>query len=290
VPLLNVIDHDSVLGRWRMAQWSTWPPLSRYVAQLWDLESHGAYTRERIPPRTHFDLLINLGETHRVWVTPDRSEEYRTAWVSGLHERFLEIETPKLSRLMGVLLTPTGARAVMGVPAGEFTNRVVELPEVLGPSINELREQLVEARSVECRFQLLELWLLNRVRGATSQPVVDAALGRLFASSGRVRVSRIARDLGMSQKHLIHLFHDRVGLPPKTFARVVRFNALVQHLRTIPVDAARGKAAVDLTETAHRFDYFDYAHFARECREFTGSSPTRFLRARGPDGDTVVVG
>ena len=39
----------------------------------------------------------------------------------------------------------------------------------------------------------------------------------------------------------------------------------------------------------HRFDYFDYADFARECREFTGSSPTQFLRARGPDGDTVVV-
>lgn len=281
MPLATVIEHDSVLGRWRLAQWATWPPLSRFVGQLWDLESHGAYTRERILPRTHFDLLINLGGTHRLWLSGQRVNEYRTAWVSGLQEQFLDVESPPASRLMGAMLTPSGARAVLGVPAGEFTNRVVDLPDVVGPSVMRLREQLVDARCAEDRFRLLELWLLTRVGGATSQPAVDAALDRLFASNGRGRVSGLARDLGMSQKHLIHLFHDRVGLPPKTFARVVRFNALVQDLRTKP--------SVDWTETAHRFHYFDYAHFARECRAFTGSPPTEFLRARGPEGDTVVV-
>ena len=289
MPLLDVIQHDSILGRWRMALWRTWPPLAQFVSQLWDLESYGAYTRERIPPRPHFYLLINLGEPHRLWRTPVESVEYRTAWVSGLHDRFLEIESPRRSRLMGVVLTPTGARAVLGVPAGEFTNRVVDLPAVVGPSVMRLREQLVEARSFEDRFRLLEMWLLGRVSGFDSVPSVDAALGRLFATEGRGRVSGLAHNLGMSQKHLIHLFHDRVGLPPKTFARVVRFNALVQHLKSIPLDAPRGTPAVDLTETAHRFEYFDYAHLARECREFTGSSPTQFLRARGPDGDTVVL-
>jgi AraC-like DNA-binding protein len=280
MPLANVIDHDSPLGRWRLAQWTTWPPLSRFVAQLWDLESRGAYTRERILPRTHFDLLINLGDPHRLWLS-GRAAEYRTAWVSGLQERFLDVESPPASRLMGAALTPAGARAVLGAPAGEFTNRVLDLPDVVGPAVLRLREQLADAGSVEERFKLLELWLLTRVGGATPQPAVDRALDRLFASRGCSRVSGLAHELGMSHKHLIHLFHDRVGLPPKTFARVVRFNALLQDLRTQP--------SVDWTETAHRFHYFDYAHFARECREFTGSSPAEFLRARGPEGDTVVI-
>jgi AraC-like DNA-binding protein len=279
--LANVIDHDSPLGRWRLTQWTTSPPLSQSVAQLWDLESHGAYTRERILPRTHFDLLINLGDPHQLRLPGQRVTEYRTAWVSGLQERFLDVASPPASRLMGAALTPSGARAVLGAPAGEFTNRVLDLPDVVGPAVLRLREQLVDAGSVEARFRLLERWLLTRVDGRTVQPAVDQALQRLFASNGRGRVSGLARELGMSQKHLIHLFHDRVGLPPKTFARVVRFNALLQDLRTQP--------SVDWTETAHRFHYFDYAHFARECREFTGSSPTEFLRARGPEGDTVVI-
>jgi AraC-like DNA-binding protein len=281
VPLAHLIEHDSALGRWRLAQWNTSPPLSGYVAQLWDLESHGAYTRERIIPRTHFDLLINLGDPHRL-LSGGRATEYRTAWVSGLQEQFLDVVSPPASRLMGATLTPTGARAVLGVPAGEFTNRVVDLPDVTGSStVMRLRDQLAAAPGAEDRFRLLESWLLTRVGGGTVTPAVEAALGRVFASSGCARISGIARDLGMSQKHLIHLFHDRVGLPPKTFARIVRFNAVVQHLRT--------QTRVDWTETAHRFHYFDYAHFARDCRGFTGSSPTGFLRARGPEGDTVVV-
>ena len=70
-----------------------------------------------------------------------------------------------------------------------------------------------------------------------------------------------------------------------TSAEDVRPRGAVQRAPAGPAT----QPSVDWTETAHRFHYFDYAHFARECREFTGSSPTEFLRACGPDGDTVVV-
>ena len=103
MPPAGQTEHDSALGRWRIARWTTRPPLSARVSELWDLESHGAYTRERILPRTHFDLLINLGESpHRLWLPDGRANEYRTAWVSGLQDRFLDVESPPDCRLMGV--------------------------------------------------------------------------------------------------------------------------------------------------------------------------------------------
>jgi len=62
MPLAARIDHDSPLGRWRLVRWAPAPQLSGFVRRFGIWRADGAYTRERIPPRTHFDLLINLGE------------------------------------------------------------------------------------------------------------------------------------------------------------------------------------------------------------------------------------
>jgi AraC-like DNA-binding protein len=91
----------------------------------------------------------------------------------------------------------------------------------------------------------------------------------------------MAREAGVSHKHLIALFERNFGIGPKPYARVVRFNALVAYLNRHP--------EAEWADVVYRFGYYDHAHFARELRRFTGVSPTEFLRSRGPDGDTVVV-
>lgn len=113
----------------------------------------------------------------------------------------------------------------------------------------------------------------------------------------------LAAETGVSQKHLIHLFREQVGLAPKRYARIVRLNALLRQMSapTAPAsasasarlaDAARNGAPrtrPDWADLAVRFGYYDQAHFVREFREFTGTTPTGFLRSRGPDGDSVVL-
>ena len=173
--------------------------LSRFVAQLWDLESYGAYTRERMPPRTPLLPAHQPGDPHRRWVTPQESVEYRTAWVSGLHERFLEIEAPRASRLMGVMLTPTGARAVLGVPAGEFTNRVVELSDVIGPS-NRFPSRAAPRERVVWKTGSASRIVAAEPGHRRDRPADGRCCARsMFASNGQGRVSGIARDLGMSR-------------------------------------------------------------------------------------------
>jgi AraC-like DNA-binding protein len=71
-----------------------------------------------------------------------------------------------------------------------------------------------------------------------------------------------------------------VGTAPKTYARLVRFNALLAYLKH--------HTAADWADVAGRFGYYDQAHFARELRRFTGATPTEFLERRGPHGDTLT--
>jgi AraC-like DNA-binding protein len=284
MPLAEFVQHDSPLGRWQFARWTTEPPLTSSILDLWDLRSEGSYSRERLVPRSYMDLLINLGEPHRLLSRgADRpARTYRGAWISGLHEQYLEIESPLRPWLMGARFTPAGPMAVLGVPAGELANEVIDLDLLLGPSVERLRQQLIGARSVQDRFRTLERFFCQRLNGkASARPEVTHTLDRLFRSAGRARMRTLATETGLSQKHLIHLFREQVGLAPKRYARIVRFNAL---LRQMAPDARP-----DWADLAAMYGFYDQAHFVRDFREFTGTTPTDFLRTRGPDGTSVVL-
>jgi AraC-like DNA-binding protein len=284
MPLAELVQHDSPLGRWQFARWVTQPPLASCILDFWDLRSEGSYSRERLVPRSYMDLLINLGEPHRLLSRgpgrPDRV--YQRAWLSGLHEHYLEIESPPRPWLMGARFTPAGPMAILGVPPGELANEVIDLDLLLGQSVERLRQRLIDAPSVEDRFRTLERFFCDRLDGRTSaRPEVAYTLDRLFRSVGRTRMRTLATATGLSQKHLIHLFREQVGLAPKRYARIVRFNALLRQMAP--------ETRPDWADLAALYGFYDQAHFVRDFREFTGTTPTDFLRTRGPDGNSVVL-
>jgi AraC-like DNA-binding protein len=281
MPLADLVRHDSSLGRWELARWQPAPPLQCYIEELWHMRSEGSYTRERLLPRAHMDLLINLGEPHRL-VSSDRDRPSRLcerAWIAGLQDTYLDIESPSHPWLMGIRFKPCGPLGLLRVPLADLANQVVDLDLILGPSIERLRERVVASASVESRFDLLERYLLDRMAAAARpRAEVSHALGRLAGTCGAVRMRTLASETGISQKHLIDLFREQVGMAPKRYARIVRLNALLRGLSSSP-----------WADLAARFGYYDQAHLVRDFREFSGTTPTEFLRARGPDGDSIVL-
>ena len=84
----------------------------------------------------------------------------------------------------------------------------------------------------------------------------------------------LARQLGCSRKHLAAQFHEQIGVPPKTAARILRFDRAVGLLQQTDASGA---------EVALASGYFDQPHFIREFRQFAGVTPVDFLRHRIPD-------
>jgi AraC-like DNA-binding protein len=78
--------------------------------------------------------------------------------------------------------------------------------------------------------------------------------------------------MGMSQKHLIELFKQKVGCTPKELGRLYRFGDIV--------DGIDLTQPVDWTFVAHQFHYHDQSHFIRDFKKFTGNTPTDYLRLR----------
>ena len=249
---------------------------------IWAVDAEDAYTSERILPRDTVELLINLGSPHRLVDGPGfEAREYADAWISGLHETWLDIESPSDSKLIGVRFAPGGCHRMFGLPVDALSGRVVDLDDVAGPVAREWRARLLEAPDMESRLHCLEIWMMERLISTARvlNGAVSYALQELSRSHG-TPIRAVAREAGISHKHLIDRFRVEVGLRPKTFARVLRFQKLLRHVHG---------SSDSWASCAQRLGFSDQSHLNLEFRAFTGHTPTEFMRARGPEGNSIVL-
>ncbi|HXV63536.1 MAG TPA: helix-turn-helix domain-containing protein [Vicinamibacteria bacterium] len=289
---VETVTFSSPLGSWELSQCAAPADLAPLVDCFWSVRGRVSYRRETILPTDRVELMFNLGLPHRVIGSPDGGgTDFIRAWVSGLQEGPLVVEpqydTSRYdSHLVSVRLHPQGAYALLGVPMEEIANQVVEIDADLLPGIEELRERLFGAQTLDERFGLLARYVHRRFRAVapalTSSVKVSWALERLRRSGGCVSIGELCERLDITRKHLTGMFHRQVGLAPKRLARIVKFSRVVEHLKHC-ADVRWAELAVD-------FGYYDQSHFNRDFRAFTGATPGEFLRHRSADGTSLVAG
>jgi AraC-like DNA-binding protein len=218
-------------------------------------------------------VLVDLGDG---WTVGEGDGDRHGSFAGGLTGGPTTVGHGGRARAVQIDLTPLGTRALLGVPLGALAQLVVPLDALLGPDAGRLAEQLDGAPGSEARFALLDRLLLRRAAAARSaaRPDVAWAWRRLVEADGALRVDALARELGCSRRHLTGRFAEEVGLPPKTFARVLRFRRAT--------DLLLGAGERRLGEVAAACGYADQAHFNRDVRAFAGATPTELLAERRP--------
>lgn len=278
------LHHDSPAGHWDFAGFEPGPPWDDYLQMVWAVEGQASWSREKILPSSHIEVLINLGQVHHLLDRRDPSlvTEFHHAWVSGLQQRYLLIESLHGTRMMGIRLPPLGAYRFFGIPMQEISDQVIDLDLVLGArAIGELRCRLLEAAGMAERVRMLARWTMRRLSAGPEQDATaQYAYQTLLASGGEARIGDLSQELGISQRHLIERFRRQVGLSPKRFARIVRYRRAI--------DQAQRMETVDWAALALECGYYDQAHFIHDFRSFTGSTPTEFMRLRVPSDDETV--
>src|SRR6185295_3838639 len=157
------------------------------------------------------------------------------------------------SRCIQVNFTPLGAHRLLGLPMGLLANRSIHLEDLLGSEARRLTERLAEASGWDVRFDLLDRFLLRRLEAARAPAAQVAwAWERLAETEGRLPVGELVRELGWSRKHLAARFHEAIGLPPTTVARIFRFHRAVERLG--------GVEQVRWADFACDCGYYDQAH------------------------------
>jgi AraC-like DNA-binding protein len=253
------------------------PPLRGLLA--W----YSGYRQEGVPPAVHrglpspyLTLIITLDDPLTVASHPDPAAGpgcYLTL-AGGLHTSPALITHQGRQSGIQLALSPLGARALLGLPAGELASLDVDGADVLGGTARELHERLRAAPSWAARFALLDQLLLAQADlDQQVAPDIAAAWQLLTRSGGTIRVAELAQRTGWSPRYLQRRLLTETGLTPKAAARVTRFDRARRRLHS---RAAAGQPAA-LAGIAADCGYYDQAHLAAEFRELAGCAPSAWL-------------
>lgn len=254
------------------------PPLADFVDSFWFYKGDALPRgKERRLPNGSLDLVISLDEESvNVYDRQDtsRSQCFRAGVVSGAYATFFVIDMSSQAPLIGVSFKPGGAASFFSLPVGELQNMHVPLETLWGSSANLLREQLLAASTPQACFHILEQTLLRRMsQHHFWHPAIAFALSELQNPVHSCTISEITEQIGLSSRRFIQLFTNAVGLTPKQFYRVRRFQEVL-HL-------IENRKPLSWTDIALECGYFDQAHFIHDFRDFCGLTPGMYLTQRG---------
>lgn len=190
--------------------------------------------------------------------------------VLGPRTRALLKNPTGVVRVVVLQFKPGWSAALLGVAASALTDRIVPLADLWGRAGGDLTGELLEARSLPDVLGRISMTLAGRVRETESSSAPLARRAARLLEGDAVRVTGVAAQLGVSDRHLRRAFTETIGIGPKDFARGVRLRRAVRMTAT----------SQNWVRIAAEAGYYDQAHLIADFRKLTGLTPRAFLQTR----------
>ena len=240
-------------------------------------------------PSRHVDLIISLAGPIEIIRMPGPAPGPAAfaAFVSGLQDAPAAVRMGADLDLLHLFLKPHGVRAILGVSSRELTSRVVHLSDIWGRAAGCLMERLVDARTWQQRFSILDQAFLRALKPVGPPAALGWAWRRLAQTHGCIPVHQLARELAFSRRHFGERFRAEFGVSPKTAARIFRFERACRLI---------ADERPSLAQVAFASGFHDQAHMTREWNALAGCTPKVWIAnelpnlqdyelAGGDDGD-----
>jgi len=168
---------------------------------------------------------------------------------------------------------PSGFNALFGIPMSELADFAFDAHGVIGSQVSVLERELCDTQDFAERIRITEKHLMRLARLQDRPDGVAIAANSLYARHGLIDVKSMATFCGISIRQFERRFAAQIGVSPKLFARIIRFNAVVDNKLRAPNAA--------WSHIAQERDYHDQMHLVHDCKAFTGESPTQFMKRLG---------
>lgn len=241
--------------------------LRSVVERLWWLEGPAdAIGAAPIPPDGHAEIIVHAGDPFVEHRDDGTTCVQDRVLLAGQATRAVRVRPSGFARVAGVRLRPDGAHALSRQAQDALTDRIVDLRDVHASLARRLRDDVLARDTGEEIIASLEQALLDVMAPAPAVSPVRVALDYAHVRRGLVRVPALADHVGLSVRQLERLFGARVGLTPKVYLRIMRFQEVLRTLQG-------GVGPTTWADLAVVHGYYDQAHFIRDFKAFVGSAP-----------------
>ena len=242
--------------------------LERIIECYWIVEDNDATPRQqKIIPDGFNEIIFHLGDAYRIRLYDEWELQSKSLLAGQIRKHFF-LENTGRSEIVGIKLKPTALTHLYGLDMHRFTDKAVDLSSVLGGHFSETPGQLRAMNDHNDKISLLEQHFAKSLSETPYQETAaDRAIDIIFAQHGMLPVSAIARVAGVGHRQLENLFKRYIGLSPKFFARIVRFN----YIFTLIQQNNQSWSGI-----AYEASFFDQSHFIRNFKDFTGENPSDY--------------
>jgi len=242
------------------------PDLQNKVVCYWVVKDEDPAPRQqKIIPDGCPEIIFHFGDPYRINLGGEWVKQARSLLAGQLTKHFF-LENTGVSDMLGIKFQPAAVAALFGIGMAPLTDRVVHLEEVL-PAWAPVVKEVERSDNAAQRIVAIEQFLRANYRSEKKDLPVESVIQHIITSRGMLQMSEVAAALGVSTRHLEQLFTRYVGLTPKFFARIVRFNYVFELLKN---------QQPDWLNLVVQAGYYDQSHFIRNFKAFTGEDPTRY--------------
>lgn len=262
-------------------------PLNQFIESfIYYRDYNPEHSIDRFLPDGNVNIVIDLTDYPKYIYDNETLKEIqscRNVWFSGIRNHFITIPSGKDSEMFVINFHKGKAYPFVQMPLNELTDSVVDGELVLTNEIMELREKILEAPLISNKFLTVENFLQKKFcNKLIVNPFIEFAVNKIIKSPNQMSIEQISNKVGYSQKHLIKLFKDNVGLTPKGFLKIIRFQKAIEEIAATKVP--------DWTDIAFESGYYDQAHFINDFKTFSGFTPKQYLQKANNQLNYVPVG
>ena len=262
-------------------------PLDQFIDFFFYYEGYApSHSIERFLPDGNTELIIDLHDTPKFIYNNETLKEIQAChhvWASGVRTEPISIDSGRESAMIVVYFKKGLAHPFFPLPMNEIADCVVDADLLWGDWFSSLRERMLETKDVTGKFEILENSLLKQFGSRLVQnPCIEYAVRQIILNPDQLSFAKVSQEIGYSQKHFINMFKNLVGITPKAYLRIARFQKAINEIEQ--------RQTVNWTTISQDCGFYDQSHFINDFRLFSGFTPEQYLRSKTDTLNYVPVG
>ncbi|MFV1885456.1 MAG: DUF6597 domain-containing transcriptional factor [Balneola sp.] len=247
------------------------PPLSLsgLIDCYWVVESNDrTIQRQKIIPDGFPEIIFHYGDPYRINITGEWQLQSRKLLAGQIRNHF-SLENTGSAGMIGIKLKPHALTCFFGIDMKPLTDDVLDLDSILQAEFAPVSEMLLSNNPYSKKIDSLNhLFGGIKINNSKNDLLTEKALNLIFDTNGMIPISELTLRLNINERKLERLFSHYIGLSPKFYARIIRFNYIFQLIQ---------KQQLSWSEVAQLSGYYDQSHFISNFQEFTGEDPSSYF-------------